>query len=1011
MRGVADFVVREDGIWEPWDAKLARKEAKVGHVLQLCFYADALGELLDQTPNRARLWLGSGNNETYDLGAVGPYWRRIRRQLSEYLATEDHTAQPEPCTYCQFCEFSEHCEQTWRQADSLIYVATTTTKERGLLEASDIPTLLALATTTTPVPGIPTERLARLHRQDHAIPPFEQAHLGQDPVFGHGYDELPAPDEADVYFDLEGDPFWRADAGLFFLFGLRLREELAGGELGEWTYLPYWAHNLDQQAVVAAEVTEFLADRFASYPEAHVYHYNHTERSSLAAMTLGGPAEATFSRLVSAGHFVDLMLIARNAYQVGVESYSLKQLERLTGFARRGGIEKGAGAVVDYEEYMHTGAQRHLERIARYNDDDVTATHALHRWLIEHRPPAQVWRHAVFDPHTNEDDAERDALAGELLTYPDESLEHLLGQLLGYWRRERSVDIATRFSALSSELHEMLDNEDVVTGLSLVEVVDAQTARGHVRKEAVWSFPPQALGPELRTPKKDQSIIFGEGGRSGEFAWGTLRTLDVEAGELRTNWPEGLADNAFVPQALTYDDWVAPKPKPARLAELASRVLNNGPSALPPAIRDLLLRTVPRLSPPHSRERYSDELADILDWVPGLENSCMAIQGPPGTGKTYRGAHVIHALITQGKRVGICAMSHAAVENLLEATLRVFAEHGDTELLNAVCKPRAVPEQKPPGVKYTTTNSVAAKPEFNLVCGTTWLFASKEFSQAPVDVLLIDEAGQLSLADAVAAAVGATVLMLLGDPAQLPQVSKATHPGESGKSVLEWLLDGHVTMPPAKGVFLAETRRMHPAVCSFISEQFYEDRLTTHPSCSTQGLERQPSAGLLWLNAAHQGCSTQSPEEAELIRTQIVDLLGTSWTDASDATRPLTPQDILVVAPYNDQVRLLRSVLEEDPHTSGVAVGTVDKFQGREAAVVFFTMTSSTPNDMPRGPEFLFSANRLNVAISRARCVAYLVATPALLDTRARTVEEMELIAHTSAFVEYAGRQAEASNT
>jgi uncharacterized protein len=193
---------------------------------------------------------------------------------------------------------------------------------------------------------------------------------------------------------------------------------------------------------------------------------------------------------------------------------------------------------------------------------------------------------------------------------------------------------------------------------------------------------------------------------------------------------------------------------------------------------------------------------------------------------------------------------------------------------------------------------------------------------------------------------------------------------------------------------------MHPDVCAFISSQIYEGRLTSHSSCAGQTTEF--GTGLRWLQASHTTCSTESIEEADIVAEQIRLMIGSNWTNQLGEVRALEGSDFMVVAPYNDQVRLLRQRFDETSVLRHVQVGTVDKFQGREAPVVFFTMTTSSGVDMPRGPEFLFSRNRLNVAVSRARCVAYLVCTEELLNSRARSIDEMRLIGTLSAFVEQA---------
>jgi uncharacterized protein len=303
-------------------------------------------------------------------------------------------------------------------------------------------------------------------------------------------------------------------------------------------------------------------------------------------------------------------------------------------------------------------------------------------------------------------------------------------------------------------------------------------------------------------------------------------------------------------------------------------------------------------------------------------------------------------------------------------------------------------------VSYVDDNRRCAEGDFNVIAGTPWFFASSAMRDNPVDVLIIDEAGQLGLADTLAASISATNVILLGDPQQLPQVSQASHPNGAGASGLNHLIGDALTVSNDRGVLLNVTWRMHPDVCSFISDVMYEGKLESHESCDGQ----TPGAGtgLHWIRAEHDERSTESPEEAALVAAKILELIGQPWTDQYGVTRPLTAADFMVVAPYNDQRRCIENALGDNRATSRVEVGTVDKFQGREAAVVLFSMGTSSAGYMPRTADFLFSKNRLNVAISRARCLAYVVCTTELLDTRARNVEEMELISALCAFVERA---------
>jgi uncharacterized protein len=272
-------------------------------------------------------------------------------------------------------------------------------------------------------------------------------------------------------------------------------------------------------------------------------------------------------------------------------------------------------------------------------------------------------------------------------------------------------------------------------------------------------------------------------------------------------------------------------------------------------------------------------------------------------------------------------------------------------------------------------------------------------------LLFIDEAGQYSLANAAAVALCASSVVLLGDPQQLPQVTQASHPGTSGCSVLAHLLDGHSTVPSDRGFFLTESWRMHPGVCAFVSERSYDVRLRSREACALRKLTapagQLSGAGLRALPVEHEGRSQSSVEEARAIAAACRLLLdGATVTDDEDATRPLRASDVMVVAPYNMAVRCIRENLCDD--LTGVKVGTVDKFQGQEAAVVFFAMTCSSGEDVPRGLDFLFDRNRFNVAVSRAQCLAVLVHSPRLLDADCRTLEAMELVDGACRFVELA---------
>jgi uncharacterized protein len=385
-----------------------------------------------------------------------------------------------------------------------------------------------------------------------------------------------------------------------------------------------------------------------------------------------------------------------------------------------------------------------------------------------------------------------------------------------------------------------------------------------------------------------------------------------------------------------------------------------------------------------------------------LADSVLAIQGPPGAGKTYTGARMICELVQQGKKVGITAVSHKVIRKLLEDVIQAAKELGLTGL-RCVEKVSDKPEQDPPGIMLTTDNAeplVALLGGVQVVAGTAWLWSREDYFEA-VDVLFVDEAGQMSLANVLAMSQAAKSLVLLGDPQQLEQPLKGSHPEGADVSALEHILAGARTIPADKGLFLERTWRLHPRLCEFTSEVFYEGRLHSREGLERQSIQGHPwlgEAGLWFIPVRHEGNQNASAEEVERVAV-IVDTLiqpGVNWIDDKDRTRPLRLDDILIVAPYNAQVSDLAAGLP------GARIGTVDKFQGQQAPVVIYSLTTSSPEDAPRGMEFLYSLNRLNVATSRAQAMVIVVGSRRVLEPECRSPRQMQLANALCRYVELA---------
>lgn len=364
-------------------------------------------------------------------------------------------------------------------------------------------------------------------------------------------------------------------------------------------------------------------------------------------------------------------------------------------------------------------------------------------------------------------------------------------------------------------------------------------------------------------------------------------------------------------------------------------------------------------------------------------------------------------LVQSGKRIGITATSHKVIGNFLAALVKAAEGAGST--LSVVQK---VSHKEDgfvhPSVVVTDKNSdvisaVAARTA-SVVAGTAWLWSREDMVDA-VDILFVDEAGQMSLANVLASASGATSLVLLGDPQQLDQPTQGTHPPGAGRSALAHLLDNASTMPDHLGLFLETTFRLHPDLCDYTSEVFYEDRLEPEAHLAGQGfrgIHPADGTGPRMVGVVHVGNDNDSVQEAEAVANMVQSLVvgGASWVNQDGQARPVGWEDILIVAAYNAQVGEIKRRVPQ------ARVGTVDKFQGQEAPISIYSMASSSAEDAPRGMTFLYSRNRLNVATSRARCVALVMASPELLRVRARRPEEMRLA---NALVRFAEMASESS--
>lgn len=1017
--GRSDFLIRVEkpsalGNWsyEPLETKLARS-TKAAALMQLCFYSELLSQIQQVQPEWMHIVLGrTKSRESHAVGQYIAYFRKIKRDF-DAASNGSANTYPEPTEHCDVCSWYPLCDKRRRDDDHLCLVAGITRNQRKTLATRNVVTVAQLAkldlNTQQKIDGIGKPALVRINQQARLqVEGREAGHLVYELLeasdTGIGLAALPAPSEGDIFLDIEGDPY-ASEQGLEWLIGTVTTPD---GAKAEASYHASWSFDRAEEKAAFEKFISDVMERWREHPDLHIYHYAPYEPTAIKRLVgQHGTCVDEVDRLLRAGVFVDLYRLVRQGIRASVESYSIKSLEPLYGFTRTVSLHDAVLALQAFETALALGDAREagtelLASLESYNRDDCLSAWQLRKWLEERRseleartgtalPRPELRLGEAGEELSEYVEQVRAIMARLVADLPVEEGEWtneqrgrwLLAQMLEYHRREDKSAWWEYFRHCDLSDNELLEDKDALGGLRNVGSV------GQIKRSLVhrYRFPPQDHTIDrayaVHDPKTKKSA-------------GTVVAIDDLNGIIDIK--REISSSVPHPAALIPQNIVAAEAQRGSLLRLGSWVADHGISGPGPfqAARDLLLRQPPRVSLANIDSPVSEHELTVAarQVVLSLRSqvSVLPVQGPPGSGKTYTGARMVVELVKGGNRVGITAVSHKVISNLLQEICEV-AHHTGVQLA-AVQKANDEDGCDDPTVTQADGNAdvldALTSGAAQVAAGTAWLWARDEMSNS-VDVLVVDEAGQMCLADVLAISQAATSIILLGDPQQLNQPQRGVHPPGVDVSSLAHLLNGRATIDPSKGLFLKETWRLHPDICAFTSELFYDSRLAARPENQKQRLNTKgvlDGSGLRFVPVPHTGNQNESPEEIEKIAELIGELLGSgsSWTTKTGETVALKPSDILAVAPYNAQVSALARRLPV-----GVRVGTVDKFQGQQAPLVFYSMATSTPEDAPRGMEFLYSLNRLNVATSRAQCVAVIVASPALFPAQCKTPRQMTL--------------------
>ena len=949
-------------------------------------------------PDNLTVVLGTQEKATYRTRDFYAYYQRIKSDFLQLQHTFDATKPVDPFSAGDVGEWSSYVDTLREQQDHLSKIANITRNQINKLNALGIMTCAELVSETrASLPKINVQVYQRLKQQ--AAIQLESESAGKiaceclPEVSGEdrlGFRALPPHSNSDLFFDLEGFPF--TDGGLEYLWGVTCFDEN-----GQRLFWERWAHDHQQEKNALIDFVNFAFTRWQNDRNMHVYHYGHYEISVLKRlMGRYGVMENQIDDMLRAGVFVDLYQIVRHAVLVGAPSYSIKKVELLYREARDTDVASGDDSVVVYanwrsnpdgDDWQHSEA---LKFIRSYNIDDCDSTQELTEWLrgeqrrsgIDYQPlditavkattPSEG---SVLLPHKVTEDKLRNIAADTRNEPDDRHIATVLADLTDFYQREDKPTWWKFFERLEMTFDELYEDPDC-----LVDCVFMEHDASGKQPVLIYQYD---INQEFRNKRFTQAFVIGANGQKV-----SIKAVDTDKGHVQIK-----ADSGFgLPQNITLISYEIfnKKSLEASLWDCAQRFAEF--RQIHPALKCFLLRQSPGIDSDLLRAidaaRDDQKLALIEQAVSAMNDTFLSIQGPPGTGKTYTASHVILHLLGQGKRIGVSSNSHAAINHLLMATAQLSVDKQTPYPIYKIQTDNDddIFRNYPIQHVNTTRKSPFEMTSTGLVGFTVW---GAQNTGPQLDYLFVDEAGQVSIANLIAMARVARNIVVMGDQMQLPQPVQGTHPGDSGKSVLDFLLDDLRTIPAEKGIFLNRTYRMHNDVNQFISTMIYEGRLENHLACDNQKIiypvaTSFPETGIFPVCIPHSGNKQHSPEEVSKITELVNHFLTCTFREKDGSVRPVTTGDILVVAPFNHQVNELKKHIG-----SRARVGTVDLFQGQEAPIVIVSMAASQAVDSPRGVDFLLNINRLNVAISRAQALAVVVHAESLLEGTPDKIEDI----------------------
>ena len=973
------------------------KKTKVDHIIQAGLYTLMLKDVQGSAPSFFNIILKEFVVDEIQFDKVSNYILFNKEKYESFIFKDLEKAKPEKCSFCNICDWINVCEKQWIESDNLNQIGNIHKSHVKKLISSGINTIedLAKKEETFEVKNLNRDIFKRLNISAKLRKEYEKTNkacfriIDENLNIEKGFNLLPENQDGDLFFDIESVQDHVVNGGLEYLFGIYYVENK------KEKFKTFWAHTEEEEKNNLINFFDFTEKHFKKYPNAKIYHYASYEITALRKLVAKHNTHGSiYDRYLRLFKFVDLFGIVKNCILTSENSYSIKNLEKFYDFKRTGDLKKGDASQDFYANWIETKNQNLLDEIEFYNKQDCHSTYELRQWLISIRPQECKWYH----PATKEDDKIEkpfEIKLGEYFDYinkrklKNKNIQTIVSQVLGFFRRDNRPDYRLFFERKNMSHEELVEDTECIGYMTQVE----EPYREKNSNVYTFSFPDQ----EYKIKKGDRpvnanNVLLGESESVGEV----FEEVDQKNNIIKL---KKSTKGELLPHTLSIG-----KRQPPLVNDLEAatyRYIDSlflGEKKEYGAINGILAKEIPKIKgikpgdPIINSNNFIEEIPKV---ILNLDNSYLFIQGPPGTGKTTQASNAIAELISKGKKIGVSANSHRVIHNLISKVESVCEKKKINFL--GLKKGNSNNEESVYEGKFISTSFDDKNYEgflagdYQLFAGTKYHFPKVHYDQK-LDYMFVDEAGQLTTADIIAIGTAAKNIILIGDQMQLPQPSNADHPGESGKSILEYLLEGKDTVSNVKGIFLNTTFRMHPKINDFISENFYEGRLLCSDITSKRKINFDKNSqikknGIHFISANHTDCSQKNEIEGKIINNLYKELSKCEFEDEFGTVRKINNKDILTISPYNIQVNYLKSILPKESR-----VGTIDKFQGQEAAITIISMTSSDSENLPRAKDFFFNRNRLNVAISRAQLMSVMIFNPLLLQTSARLVDEIYLI-------------------